>query len=532
MNDGGPVDAAAGNLPRSIPHVVVAAAHRSSDRIAVVDGTRRVSYGALAQEMFRAAAAFSAAGLQKGDRVSLWAPNGLEWIVAALGVQIAGGCIVPLNTRFKGAEVQHVLHCSRARFLVMVERFLGTDYPQLLKGFDLPYVQHTILLPTAESPGSWTEFLATADDRLCTRAREQLEGLSGNEVSDIMFTSGTTGSPKGVMTTHAQNVRVYATWSRMNTLCEQDRYLIVYPFFHCSGYKAGWLACFLSGATAHPLPALDVGTLAATVKAERITFLPGPPTLFQTLLSTPTAERPDLSSIRVAQTGATTVPPAIIGRMRSELGIQAVMTGYGLTETCGTVTLTAPTDGPDVVARYCGRAIDGVEICCVDDSNRPVPPGETGEVLVRGYNVMLGYFEDEAATARTIDAEGWLHTGDIGYLSESGYLRLTDRKTDMFIVGGFNCYPAEIEKIMCGNPAYAQVAVVGVPDERLGEVGLAYVVPHRDATVTPEGVIAWCREAMANYKVPRHVRVVTELPTNSLGKVLKYTLREMAKVPG
>jgi acyl-CoA synthetase (AMP-forming)/AMP-acid ligase II len=511
---------------------VLAAAGRGGDRIAVVDGARRVSYSALAHEMFRAAGAFSAAGLQKGERVAIWAPNSLEWIVAALGVQIAGGCIVPLNTRFKGAEVQHVLHCSRARFLVMAERFLGTDYPQLLKGFDLPHVQHRILLPTAEGGGGWNEFLATADDELCSRAREQLEGLSGSEVSDVMFTSGTTGSPKGVMTTHAQNVRVYATWSRMNTLCEQDRYLIVYPFFHCSGYKSGWLACFLSGATAYPLPVLDVRTLAATVKSERITFMPGPPTLFQTLLSAPASERADLSSIRVAQTGATTVPPAIIGRMRSELGIQAVMTGYGLTESCGTVTLTAPADGPEVVARYCGRAIDGVEIRCVDEGNRPLPPGEAGEVLVRGYNVMLGYFEDEAATAKAIDPNGWLHTGDIGFLSESGYLRLTDRKTDLFIVGGFNCYPAEIEKIMCGNPAYAQVAVIGVPDERLGEVGLAYVVPRPDASVTPESVIAWCREAMANYKVPRYVRVVAELPTNSLGKVLKFKLREMAKSRG
>jgi HIP---CoA ligase len=523
---------AASALPRTVPHVVLAAAGRDGDRTAVVDGARRVSYGALAEQMLRAAGAFIAAGLQRGERVALWAPNGLEWIVAALGVQAAGGCIVPLNTRFKGAEVEHVLRCSRARFLVMVDRFLGKSYPQLLNGFDLPHVQHRILLPTAESGGDWERFLASAEDELCARARAQLDGLSGQEVSDIMFTSGTTGNPKGVMTTHAQNVRVYETWSRMNTLCAQDRYLMVYPFFHCSGYKAGWLACFIRGATAYPLPTLDVRTLVATVRSEGITFMPGPPTLFQTLLSAPAAERADLSGIRVAQTGATTVPPSIIERMRSELGIQAVMTGYGLTETCGTVTLTEPSDGPEVVARYCGRAIDGVEIRCVDDSNHPVPAGEPGEVVVRGYNVMLGYFEDAPATAKAIDADGWLHTGDIGFLSESGYLRLTDRKNDMFIVGGFNCYPAEIEKIMCGNPAYAQVAVIGVPDERLGEVGLAYVVPRAGARVTPQSVIAWCRDVMANYKVPRYVRVVSELPTNSMGKVLKHKLRETARAPG
>jgi len=517
------------DLPRTIPHVVLAAAARSGEQIAVVDGAHRVSYRALADRMLRAAAAFIAAGLQKGERVAIWAPNSLEWIVAAVGVQAAGGCVVPLNTRFKGAEVQHVLNCSRARFLIMVDRFLGNSYPQLLQGFDLPHVQRRILLPTVESDGDWDGFLATAGDEPGARARTQVEELTGSEVSDIMFTSGTTGSPKGVMTTHAQNVRVYATWSRMNTLCAQDRYLIVYPFFHCSGYKSGWLACFLSGATAYPLPTLDVRALAATVKAEKITFLPGPPTLFQTLLAVPAAERVDLSCIRVAQTGATTVPPSVIERMRSELHIQAVMTGYGLTETCGTVTLTEPSDGPEVVARYCGRGIDGVEVRCVDDSNRPVPAGEQGEVVVRGYNVMLGYFEDEPATAKAIDAEGWLHTGDIGYLSENGYLRLTDRKNDLFIVGGFNCYPAEIEKIMCGNPAYAQVAVIGVPDERLGEVGMAYVVLRPGCGATPEDVIAWCRQVMANYKVPRYVRLVAELPTNSTGKVLKFKLREAAK---
>jgi HIP---CoA ligase len=334
MTDAFPAAVASG-LPRTVPHVVLAAAARAGERIAVVDGTRRVSYGELADQMFRAAGAFMAAGLKAGERVAIWAPNSLEWIVAALGVQIAGGCIVPLNTRFKGAEAQHILQCSRARFLVMVERFLGNSYPQLLQGFDLPHVQHRILLPTTEGAGDWNRFLAAATNELCARARAQLDALSGDEVSDIMFTSGTTGSPKGVMTTHAQNVRVYATWSRMNTLHADDRYLIVYPFFHCSGYKSGWLACFLSGATAYPLAALDVGALAAAVKSERITFMPGPPTLFQTLLSAPAGERADLSSIRVAQTGATTVPPSIIERMRSELGIQAVMTGYGLTETCG-----------------------------------------------------------------------------------------------------------------------------------------------------------------------------------------------------
>jgi acyl-CoA synthetase (AMP-forming)/AMP-acid ligase II len=347
-------------------------------------------------------------------------------------------------------------------------------------------------------------------------------------VSDIVFTSGTTGEPKGVVTSHAQNVRVYATWTRMNTLRDTDRFAIIYPFFHCAGYKSGWLSCFIAGATAYPQATFDAPVLARTIEREKITIMPGPPTLFQTLLAMPAAERGDLSSLRVAQTGATTVAPSVIERMRSELGIGMVMTGYGLTESCGTVTLTDPSDGPEVVTQSCGRVIDGIEVRCVDENNLALPAGGIGEVVVRGYNVMREYFEDPEGTARAIDKDGWLHTGDIGFFGENGYLRLTDRKTDMFIVGGFNCYPAEIEKMMCANPQYAQVAVIGVPDDRMGEVGKAFVVARPGFVVRSAEVIAWCRETMANYKVPRYVDVVPSLPTNSVGKVLKVKLREEA----
>ena len=512
------------SLPRSIPHVVLAAAERAGERLAVVDGRQRATYAELAEAMLRAAAAFLQMGLPAGERVAIWAPNGLAWIVAALGVQAAGGCIVPLNTRFKGGEAEYILNRSRARYLVLADQFLGTSYPGMLKGRSLPYLERRIVLGV-DGDGGWDAFVADRPQAWRAIALDSISTLTGAELADLMFTSGTTGNPKAVMAAHAQNVRVYDTWARMNTLRADDRYLMIYPFFHCSGYKAGWLACFIAGATAYPLASMDVASVARVVAAERISFMPGPPTLFQTLLAAPPAERGDLSSIRVAQTGATTVPPSVIQRMLSELHIQNVMTGYGLTETCGTVTLTAPEDGPEVVTRYCGKPIEGVEVRCVDEKNMPMPYGEAGEVVVRGYNVMRGYFEDPAATAKAIDADGWLHTGDIGVLDPNGYLRLTDRKNDMYIVGGFNCYPSEIEKIMLGNPAYAQVAVIGVPDERMGEVGKAFVVPREGAELAPAAVIAWCREAMANYKVPRHVEIVSALPTNASGKVLKYQLR-------
>jgi acyl-CoA synthetase (AMP-forming)/AMP-acid ligase II len=216
----------------------------------------------------------------------------------------------------------------------------------------------------------------------------------------------------------------------------------------------------------------------------------------------------------------------MVKRMRSELGFASVITAYGLTESCGVVSLCRPDDDPETIATTAGRALADTEVRCIDADGKEVPRGAPGEIVVRGYNVMRGYFEDAAETAKTIDAEGWLHTGDVGVMDERGYLRITDRIKDMFITGGFNCYPAEIEKLMFRHPGIAQVAVIGIPDERMGEVGMAFVVPRPDATLEPAALIAWCREQMANYKVPRRVEIVSALPANASGKVLKYELRE------
>ncbi len=218
--------------------------------------------------------------------------------------------------------------------------------------------------------------------------------------------------------------------------------------------------------------------------------------------------------------------------MREELGFERVITGYGLTEVCGIATMCRFDDDPETIATTSGRAIADVEVLCVDSDGKEVPRGEPGEVVVRGYNLMHGYFDDEAETRETIDADGWLHTGDVAVMDPRGYLRITDRIKDMFIVGGFNCYPAEIENLIYGSGKVAQVAVVGIPDERMGEVGMAYVVPAPQETLTPDAVIAWCRENMANYKVPRFVQILTELPLNASGKVSKLDLRERAKQLG
>jgi acyl-CoA synthetase (AMP-forming)/AMP-acid ligase II len=228
-------------------------------------------------------------------------------------------------------------------------------------------------------------------------------------------------------------------------------------------------------------------------------------------------------------TGAAAIPVELVQKMRDDLGFKTVITGYGLTEACGIATMCRYDDDPETIATTSGRAIPHVEVCCADPAGNEVARGEPGEVLVRGYNIMQGYFEDEAATAETVDAAGWLHTGDIGVMDARGYLRITDRIKDMFIVGGFNCYPAEIESIMLGHPEIEHVAVIGVPDVRMGEVGMAFVVPRVGKTLTPKEILRWCKSNMANYKVPRYVATVRELPVNAMNKVQKFVLRERAK---
>jgi acyl-CoA synthetase (AMP-forming)/AMP-acid ligase II len=374
----------------------------------------------------------------------------------------------------------------------------------------------------------WAEFLAAAHTCEPEVAAGRTAAISTGDLSDLVFTSGTTGRPKGAMTTHGQTLRTFATWAEVVGLRAGDRYLIVNPFFHTFGYKAGILACLMTGATMVPEPVFDVDVVLQRISDEHISVLPGPPTIFQSILDHPRRDSFDLSSLRLVVTGAAVVPVELVESLWTDLGVETVLTAYGLTEATGTVTMCRRGDSAATISATSGRAIPDVEVQIVDGDGNVLPVGVAGEIVVRGYNVMAGYLDDAEATAAAIDSDGWLHTGDVGFLDAGGNLAITDRLKDMYVSGGFNVYPAEVEAVLRRHPGVAQVAVIGVPDHRMGEVGLAVVVPAPDADTAglAESLPAFARDQLANFKVPRRVELVDLLPTNASGKVLKRDLRE------
>jgi acyl-CoA synthetase (AMP-forming)/AMP-acid ligase II len=502
----------------TIPAVVAWAAREFGDAEALADpapGGSRISYRQLGSRVGAVAGALIDGGLAPGDRVAVWAPNTCEWVLAALGALNAGGVLVPVSTRFTGPEALDVIGRSGARVLFVASDFLGADRLGALRaaaaasggGLDS-------LALVVRMPGDWEAFERSGAAVPSAVAAERAAAGRADDVSDIMFTSGTTGMSKGAMTSHERTLGVARAWAQCAGLTARDRYLVVNPFFHTFGYKAGILACLVSGAALVPQAVFDAGQAMRLIEAERITVLPGAPALYQTILDDPARASFDLSSLRLAVTGAADVPVALVERMRRELRFEVVLTAYGLTEAV-VATMCRPGDAADLVAATSGRAAAGFEVRI----------GSSDEILLRGPNLMLGYLDDPAATAAAIDADGWLHTGDAGRLDAAGYLAITGRIKDMFICGGFNVYPAEVEQVLARLAGVAESAVIGVPDPRLGEVGRAFLVPRPGHVLAEADVLAFCRERLANYKVPRRVIFRDVLPRNASGKVLKRQLR-------
>ena len=489
---------------------------------ALITPERSFTFAELRAEVRRTAAAIAGLGVVPGDRVAIWSPNTWHWVVACLAIHHAGAVVVPLNTRYTAAEAADILARTKAPLLIGMGSFLGHDRVADLDRDGLPDLAHIVRVPVDADDGTWDELLAgpaVADSEIDARAA----AVRPDDIADILFTSGTTGRSKGVLCAHRQSLSAPAAWAQCGQLTSADRYLCINPFFHNFGYKAGILACLQTGATLIPELTFDPEQAMRAIERHRITVLPGPPTIYQTLLDHPSRKDFDLSSLRFAVTGAATVPVVLIERMQSELDFDIVLTAYGLTEASGFGTMCRTDDDPVTVATTCGRPIADFELRI----DTPRDDTGAGEVLLRGPNVMLGYLDDPDATAAAIDSEGWLHTGDIGTVDNAGNLRITDRLKDMYICGGFNVYPAEIEQALARLDGVADVAVIGVTDERLGEVGRAFIVRRPGATIDEDAVIAYSREHLANFKAPRSVVFIDALPRNAGGKVVKPTLREM-----
>ncbi|RPA56993.1 fatty acid--CoA ligase [Gordonia oryzae] len=507
------------------PSALRRAAREWPDRLALADAQWsspvEYSWSQLHDRVVDTAAALIASGVEHGDRVAVWSPNSHHWPVAALGIHYAGAVLVPLNTRYTAGEAVDVIGRAGVRAVVVSGDFLGADHaaelmtthrdamPDLVVRISLSDNQKT-----PDGALDWTDFLDRATDETRAQARARADDVAPDDLSDILFTSGTTGTSKGVLAEHQQTVAGSHSWGANGRLSPDDRYLMVNPYFHTFGYKAGILACVLFGSAMFPQAVYSPAEAIKQVAAQRITVFPGAPTIFQTILDEPARESLDLSSLRLVVTGAAIVPVVLVERIQRDLGVDTVITAYGLTEASGFVSTCTPDDDDNTVATTCGRAFKGMEISI----------SERGEVLARGKMVMRGYLDNPQATAEAIDADGWLHTGDIGTIDGRGNLRITDRLKDMYICGGFNVYPAEVEQTLARLDGVTECAVIGVPDDRLGEVGRAYLTVRDGAGLDEDRVIAYAREHLANFKVPRSVVVLDAFPRNAAGKILKREL--------
>lgn len=524
---------------QTFPEMLRAAAARSDALEALADGDQRLGFGALHDCAREVARALQARGVEPGDRVAVWASNGWRWVVTACGVWELGAVLVPLASRWKAPEVAPLLARSGARWLFAEHRAVdedllpalarycgagekrgplrGIDCVEGIVGFDRPEPRSGSL--DAEC---WEDFLAWGEGvELATPAPEP------GGLAQILFTSGTTGAPKGVELRQRQLLQSYWDWSGIGGLREGDRFLVIPPYSHGFGINGGILACLLRGVTNVPMAVFRAEEALEMIAREKISVISGPPTLFATLMNLPNFDPRAVESLRVAFVGAASVPTEIIHRMRERMGIARVCNAYGLIETC-VISMTRADDPLEIVSTTTGRPLPGVEVRIVDPEGTELEADTPGEIQVRGEGIMSGYWRDPEQTAATLDAGGWARTGDVGSVDAAGHIRILDRLKDAYNCGGFSAYPAEIENQLLERAELAQVAVVGVPDARLGEVGCAFVVAAEGCSVEPAEVIAWARENMANYKVPRRVLVVDALPLNANGKVRKSELRARA----
>ena len=503
--------------PSTLDELLTAAAADAADVPAMRYLDRTLTYRELDAAVRAGAAAWQSLGLRPGDRVGVWSPNTLDCAIALLAVVRAGGLIVGINARYTDSEAADLVRRAGCRFVAASRASHGRDLAAAAATF-AGEGGATALSTVVGLEDDWPRLVAEAGP---------MTPVPPSELAAIQYTSGTTGRPKGAMLRQAPIIGTSATWARIVGLGRGDVYPVLYPLAHVGGFKTGLIATTHARATIVLLPVVSATSIVEVVAGGGVTVLNAPPTAQAYVLAARRAgQLPGDLGIRTVVCGAATVPPDLIRGMLDEVGVTTFINGYGLTEATGVCAMTRPGDPMDVVTGTIGRPIDGVEARvrpATDETSQPGGP-VIGELEVRGYNVMAGYLDDPEATAEAI-VDGWLRTGDLGWIDDAGNIHIAGRSKDLVIVGGFNVYPAEIEHTLVEHPAVVEAAVIGVPDERLGEVTAAFVVAN--ATVSPDELVSWCRQRLANFKVPRQVRLVDDLPRTAAGKISKRDLASL-----
>jgi fatty-acyl-CoA synthase len=532
----------------TVGQVLRRTAERYPDRDAVVFPALGVrwSWAELDRRVDRVAEGLIARGVQPGEHVGIWSMNGPEWVVLQFAVARAGAVLVNVNPAYRLHELDEALAMADVATLVVGLPFKTSDFVAMVQqvapevarhhaghwhAAKLPMLKRVVAIGDRPNPGwlTWADLESTAetDGRLEAMA-EREQAARADQVFNIQFTSGTTGLPKGAMLSH-RNVLMNAYYiGRRTRYTEADRVCVPVPFYHCFGCVLGTTVCAIYGcALVVPAPAFDPLATLQTIEAERCTAVYGVPTMFVAQLEHPRRAEFDTSSLRTGIMAGSPCPLPLMNAVIEQLGAREIVIGYGLTEASPIITMTDADDPIEVRVGTVGREIPGVEVKLVHPATgEPVPEGDAGELCARGHGVMAGYYKNPEATARAIDPDGWLHSGDLARRRDDGNYRIVGRSKELIIRGGENIYPPEVEEFLCHHPEIAEVAVVGLPDDHYGEVVAAWVVPRSGSNISEEDVKSYCQGQIAHFKIPRYVEVVRELPRTVTGKVRKHVLRD------
>jgi len=525
-HDNGPVDVAL--LDETIPANLQRTLGLYGDREALVSVHQdiRWTYDEFGERVRRLAKSLIYAGLEVGDRVGLWAPNYAEWTLVQFATAEIGVILVNVNPAYRTHELSYALNQSGCRWLIASPEFKTSNYVEMVASIadEVPSLERSVFFWTDE----WNELAAGTDAVTDAELAARRDTLGADDPINIQYTSGTTGFPKGATLTHKNILNNGYFTTELQGITHEDRICIPVPFYHCFGMVMGNLGCTSHGATmVIPGDAFEPTAVLEAVQAERCTSLYGVPTMFIAELGHPEFESYDLSSLRTGVMAGSPCPVEVMKQCVDRMNMVDVTICYGMTETSPVSTQTLPDDSLHHRTASVGKAHPHVEIRVADpETGDTVERGVTGEFCTRGYSVMTGYWNDPDKTAEAIDADGWMHTGDLAVMADDGYCNIVGRIKDMVIRGGENIYPREIEEFLYSHPAVEDVQVIGVPDAKYGEELMAWVKLTPDGSATADGLRDFCRGKIAHYKVPRYVKLVDEFPMTVTGKVRKVEMRE------